>query len=89
MPSLAEEEDQIVEFGETKLHQLAAIEGSNLTILLKENYSVAARNSQFKTARDIAPEKNCNENVRQIGMHKNRKFKNELIFKHRFFFLLR
>lgn len=91
MPSLAEEEDQIVEFGETKLHQLAAIEGSNLTILLKENYSVAARNSQFKTARDIATEKNCNENVRQIGMLRNtvKKFKNELIFKHRFFFLLK
>ena len=67
MPSLAEEEDQIVEFGETKLHQLASVEGSNLTILMKENFSVASRNSQFKTPRDIAVEKNLTDNVRQIG----------------------
>jgi ankyrin repeat protein len=66
LPSLAEEEDQIVEFGETKLHQLAAQEGSNLTALLKENHSVAARNAAFKTPRDIAMEANLLDNVRQI-----------------------
>lgn len=66
LPSLAEEDDQIVEFGETKLHQLAAAEGSNLTALLKENHSVAARNAAFKTPRDVAVEANLTENVRQI-----------------------
>lgn len=64
---MAEEEDQLVEFGETKLHQLAAVAGSNLTILLKENYSPASRNSLFKTARDIASGLNLTENVKQIG----------------------
>ena len=67
MPSLVEEEDQIVEFGETKLHQLAAQEGANLTILLKESHhSIAARNSQFKTVRDVASDANMAENVKQI-----------------------
>ena len=68
MTSLAEEEDQIVEFGETKLHEMAGIEGSNLTKMLKENFNVAARNKQSKTARDIAVEKNLAENVKQIGI---------------------
>jgi hypothetical protein len=67
MTSLAEEEDQIVEFGETKLHEMAGTEGSNLTKMLKENFNVAARNKQSKTARDIAVEKNLTENVKQIG----------------------
>ena len=71
MTALAEEEDQIVEFGETKLHELAGIEGSNLTKLLKENFSVAARNKQSKTPRDIAVEKNLHENVKQIGQIKS------------------
>lgn len=68
LPSLAEdEESQLVEFGETKLHQLAAIAGSNLAQLLKENFSPAARNSQFKTPRDVALELNLQDNVNQIG----------------------
>ncbi|CAF1076396.1 unnamed protein product [Brachionus calyciflorus] len=66
LPSLAEEEDQLIEFGETKLHQQAAVAGANLTILLKENYSPAARNSQSKTARDIANGLGLADNVRQI-----------------------
>lgn len=66
LPSLAEEEDQLVEFGETKLHQQAAVAGSNLSILLKENYSPAARNQKFKTARDVANELGLAENVQQI-----------------------
>ena len=72
MTALAEEEDQIVEFGETKLHELAGIEGAKLTKMLKENFNVAARNSKSKTARDIAVEKNLNENVKQIGEHLNK-----------------
>ena len=67
MSMLAEEEDQIVEFGDTKLHELAGVEGSNLTKLIKEHFNVASRNKQFKTARDIAVEKNLQENVKQIG----------------------
>jgi hypothetical protein len=66
LPSLVEEEDQIVEFGQTKLHEQAAIEGSNLTILLKENYNLAVRNQETKTARDIAQELGLSENVKQI-----------------------
>ena len=68
MPSLAEEEDQIVEFGQTKLHELAAQEGANLSALIKQNYnSIAARNSESKTARDVANELNLADNVKQIG----------------------
>lgn len=68
LPSLAEEEDQIVEFGQTKLHDLAALEGSNLSALIKQNYStIAARNAESKTPRDIANELNLVDNVRQIG----------------------
>lgn len=71
MPSLVEdEESQLVEFGDTKLHQLAAVAGSNLTHLLKENTSPAVRNSQFKTPRDIAVELNLQDNVKQIGKYK-------------------
>lgn len=66
LPSLAEEEDQLVEFGDTKLHQQAAVAGSNLNVLLKENYSPAARNQQLKTARDVAKELGLTENVQQI-----------------------
>lgn len=67
LPSLVEdEESQLVEFGDTKLHQLAAVAGSNLTHLLKENTSPAVRNSQFKTPRDIAVELNLQDNVKQI-----------------------
>lgn len=70
MPSLAEEEDQIVEFGQTKLHELAAVDagGSNLSALIKQNInSIAARNADSKTARDVANELNLTDNVRQIG----------------------
>lgn len=66
LPSLAEEEDHLVEFGETKLHELAAVAGSNLTKLLKENFSLAARNGEFKTPRDVANELGHADNVRQI-----------------------
>lgn len=67
LPSLAEEEDQIVEFGQTKLHELAAQEGANLSALIKQNYnSIAARNSESKTARDVANELNLADNVKQI-----------------------
>jgi hypothetical protein len=68
LPSLSEEEENsVVEFGETKLHQLAAIEGSKLAAVLKESYNgFAARNSQCKTPRDIAVELNLTENVQQI-----------------------
>ena len=67
LPSLTEEEDQIVEFGETKLHNLATTAGANLTIEIKENHNIiAARNKEFKTARDIARELNHEDNVKQI-----------------------
>jgi len=62
-----EEEENIVDFGDTKLHEQAAVEGANLTKLLKENINIAVRNSQFKTARDIAVERKLTENVKQIG----------------------
>ena len=46
---------------------MAAQEGANLTILLKESHhSIAARNSQFKTVRDVASDANMAENVKQI-----------------------
>lgn len=69
MPSLSEEEENsVVEFGETKLHQLAAVDGSKLASVLKENYNIfAARNAQFKTPREIAVELNLTDNVQQIG----------------------
>ena len=68
LPSLVEEEEnQLVEFGNTKLHQLASVAGANLMQLLKDNYSLAARNAQGKTARDVAVELNLDENIRQIG----------------------
>lgn len=77
LPSLEEdqEESQLVEFGDTKLHQLAAIAGSNIAHLLKENMSPAARNAQFKTPRELAVELNLHENVKQIG--KNYFFQNQ------------
>ena len=52
MPSLAEEEDLVIEFGDNKLHEQAAISGANLAPLFKENFNIAVRNSQFKTARE-------------------------------------
>lgn len=67
LPALTEEEDQIVEFGETKLHRLAATPDSNLTLEIKENPSIiAARNKEYKTARDVARELNIESNVKQI-----------------------
>lgn len=68
LPSLSEEEENsVVEFGETKLHQLASTADSKLASVLKENYnSFAARNSQLKTPRDLAVELNLTENVQQI-----------------------
>ncbi len=67
LPSLTEEEDQVVEFGETKLHGLAAQVSANLTIALKENHSlIAARNKEYKTPRDVARDNNLDENVKQI-----------------------
>ena len=64
-----EEENSLVEFGDTKLHQLAAIAGSKLAPVLRENYNMtAARNSQMKTPRDIALELGLSDNVQQIGM---------------------
>jgi len=68
LPSLSEEEENsVVEFGETKLHQLAAVAGAKLQSVLKENYnSFAARNSQGKTPRDIAVELSLADNVQQI-----------------------
>lgn len=68
LPSLAEEEDQIVEFGQTKLHELAAQDDANLMALIKQNInSLAARNSQNKTPRDVANDLNLVDNVKQIG----------------------
>ena len=70
LPSLVEDDDDadyMVEFGQTKLHDLAAIEGADLLGALKGGASIAARNYQFKTARDIALEKNLTDNVKQIG----------------------
>lgn len=68
LPSLSEEEENsVVEFGETKLHELAAVAGSKLASVLQENYnSFAARNGQGKTPRDIAVEMSLAENVQQI-----------------------
>ena len=69
LPSLVEdeEEDNTVEFGQTKLHELAATEGADLSAALRESSCVAARNAQFKTPREVALEKNLTDNVRQIG----------------------
>ncbi len=69
LPSLSEEEENsLVEFGDTKLHQLAAIPGSKLAPALKENCNmIAARNNQGKTPRDVATDLGLTENVTQIG----------------------
>ncbi len=67
LPSLTEEEDQIVEFGETKFHGLAATAGANLTIELKTNHQIlAARNKEHRTPRDVATAKQLEDNVKQI-----------------------
>jgi ankyrin repeat protein len=67
LPSLTEEEDQIVEFGETKFHGLAATQGANLTIELKTNHQIlAARNKDNRTPRDVAKELKLDDNVKQI-----------------------
>lgn len=62
-----EEEDNIIDFGHTQLHEQAGVEGANLTKMLKENFNLAVRNSEFKTARDIAVERKLTENVKQMG----------------------
>ncbi|KAK3109002.1 hypothetical protein FSP39_020707 [Pinctada imbricata] len=52
--------------GQTELHRLAGQEGSDLTALLKLGYSLADRDVNFKTARDIAVEKGLQDNVDAI-----------------------
>jgi hypothetical protein len=84
LPSLAEVEDHVVEFGETKLHKQAAIEGSNLKALLKEN-SLAARNDQYKTPRDVAKENNLEENVKQIGLNRSSNLSRFIFFSNKIF----
>jgi hypothetical protein len=67
LPSLSEEdENNIVEFGQTKLHEAAGLEGANLAAIIKENFNIASRNGELKTARDIAVETNQLDNVKQI-----------------------
>jgi len=68
LPSVKEEEDVfIVEFGETELHRQAAVQGANLSKLLRESYhSIASRNSEGKTPRDVAIEAKIQENADQI-----------------------
>ncbi|CAF1360782.1 unnamed protein product [Rotaria sordida] len=59
----------IVEFGETELHRQAAIQGANLSKLLRKNYhSIASRNAEGKTPRDVAIDADLQENVDQIDI---------------------
>lgn len=69
LPAVKEEEEIVaIDFGETKLHQAAAIQGSYITQLLREeNINLAIRNAQFQTARDVAEQNGLTENVKQIG----------------------
>ena len=72
MPAVKEEDEYlVVEFGETKLHQAASVRGENLIELIKaENINLAARNSQYHNARDIAEKAEIPENVKQLGIKK-------------------
>lgn len=55
------------ENGQTELHKLASQNTADLTTLLNMGYSPADRDSDNKTARDIAEEHNIKENVEAIG----------------------
>ncbi|CAF4546614.1 unnamed protein product [Rotaria sp. Silwood1] len=69
MSAVYKEDDEVfmVEFGETQLHRRAATRGANLSKLLHENYhSIASRNAEGKTPRDVAVEANLQGNVDQI-----------------------
>jgi len=68
LPAVREEEEQlVVEFGETELHQLAGSPGANLTTPLKANtINLASRNAEFQTARDVAEKSGLADNVKQI-----------------------
>jgi hypothetical protein len=71
LPSLVEEEEtQLAEFGQSKLHELAALEGSDLLALMSENpTSLALRNADYKTPRQVALDNNAEANVKQIGLN--------------------
>lgn len=52
--------------GQTELHKLAAQQGIDFTALIQLGYSIADRDINGKTARDIAQENGQKENVRAI-----------------------
>ncbi|CAF4784284.1 unnamed protein product [Rotaria sp. Silwood1] len=68
LPAVREEDDVfVVEFGETELHRQAAVQNANLSELLRDNYhSIASRNAEGKTPRDVALDAGLQENVDQI-----------------------
>ncbi|CAF1096544.1 unnamed protein product [Rotaria sordida] len=68
LPAVREEDDVfVVEFGETELHRRAAVQNANLSELLQDNYhSIASRNAEGKTPRDVAVDAGLQDNVDQI-----------------------
>lgn len=52
--------------GQTELHRLAAQEGADLETLIKLGYSIAERDLQQRTARDVAEQAGMTENVEAI-----------------------
>ncbi|CAF3890271.1 unnamed protein product [Rotaria magnacalcarata] len=71
LPAVREEDDIfVVEFGETELHRQAAVKDANLLELLRDNYhSIASRNADGKTPRDVALDAGLQENVEQIDSY--------------------
>ncbi|KAL5007433.1 hypothetical protein ScPMuIL_016239 [Solemya velum] len=64
--STAKEKD---ENGQTELHKLAAQEGTDLSALIRLGYSIADRDANNRTARDIASAHNITDNVTAIDNH--------------------
>ncbi|XP_067649385.1 uncharacterized protein [Haliotis asinina] len=57
------------EEGQTELHKLAAQQGADLIALLNMGYSLADRDSNNRTARDVAEENGITENVESLDSY--------------------
>ncbi|XP_064613972.1 trichohyalin-like [Liolophura sinensis] len=70
LPTVMEETGEIEgsmkdkdETGQSELHRLAAVPGSDLLALLNSGFSLADRDEHYRTPRDIAEEKGLDQNV--------------------------
>ncbi|KAK7110035.1 serine/threonine-protein phosphatase 6 regulatory ankyrin repeat subunit B-like [Littorina saxatilis] len=72
LPTVTEEEDEDSMFrkrngkGQTELHTLAAQSGADLVALINLGYSLADRDAENRTPRDVAEENDLTENVEAI-----------------------